>query len=156
VSWSDNPRKGGPVYRWLESVLDWDRYEFTFVGNTRERFERIRHVPPLPSSSLANLLRQQDVFITATQNDAYSNALVEALSCGLPAIYLDSGGSGEAVKEAGFAFDEQEQIPALLERLSDEYEARQARISLPSLAEIADQYLEVLGLHRFVTGARAR
>jgi glycosyltransferase involved in cell wall biosynthesis len=156
VSWSDNPRKGGPVYRWLESALDWDRYEFTYVGNARERFERIRHVPPLPSAELADLLRQHDVFVTATQNDAYSNALVEALSCGLPAIYLDSGGSGEAVKDAGFAFTEQEQIPALLDRLRGEYEARQALIALPTLGEITDQYLDLLGLQDFVDGDRAR
>jgi glycosyltransferase involved in cell wall biosynthesis len=97
VSWSDNPRKGGSVYRWLESVLDWDQYEFTFVGRAQEDFTRIRHVPPVPSPELANLLRRHDVFVTATENDAYSNALVEALSCGLPAIYLDSGGSSEAV-----------------------------------------------------------
>jgi glycosyltransferase involved in cell wall biosynthesis len=145
-SWSDNPRKGGPTYRWLEQQLEWSRYEFTFVGNTNEPFERIRHVPPLPSHDLADLLREHDVFITATEDDAYSNALVEALSCGLPAIYLDSGGSAEAVKAAGLAFTEREQIPELLDRLVDEYEERQAAIDLPSLDEIVDAYLEVLGL----------
>jgi glycosyltransferase involved in cell wall biosynthesis len=154
VSWSDNPRKGGPVYRWLESVLDRDRYEFTYVGNVQESFDWIRHVPPLPSEELAGLLRAHDVFVTGTQHDAYSNALVEALSCGLPAIYLASGGSGEAVQDAGFAFTEQEQIPALLERLRDEYEERQARISLPSLDEIVDAYLEALGLDEFVRAPR--
>jgi glycosyltransferase involved in cell wall biosynthesis len=154
VSWSDNPRKGGPVYRWLESVLDRDRYEFTYVGNVQESFDWIRHVPPVPSHELADLLREHDVFVTATQHDAYSNALVEALSCGLPAIYLASGGSGEAVKDAGFAFAEQDEIPALLERLRDEYEERQARIALPSLDEIVDEYLDALGLDEFVGAAR--
>jgi len=154
TSWSDNPNKGGPVYRRVEDWLDWGRYEFTFVGNTQERFERIVHVPPLPSAELARLLREHDVFVTATSNDAYSNALVEALSCGLPAVYLDSGGSREAVKEAGFAFTDAEQIPELLDRLVEEYEERQAAISLPTLAEVADGYLEVLGLDEFV-GVRA-
>ena len=149
-SWSDNPKKGAPTYRWLEDHLDWDRFEFTFVGNTLTPFERIRHVPPLPSERLADELRQHDIFITATEHDAYSNALVEALSCGLPALYLDSGGSREAVKEAGFAFSERDEIPGLLDRLVAEYEQRQALISLPSLEEIADQYLEVLGLDDFV------
>lgn len=151
VSWSDNPRKGGPVLRWLEQVLDWGRYELTFVGNTQESFDRIHHVQPLPSQGLADLLRSQDVFVTATQHDAYSNALVEALSCGLPAIYLDSGGSREAVKEAGFAFTEKEEIPGLLDRLRDQYEERQAAISLPSLGETVDAYLDVLGLHEFIS-----
>jgi glycosyltransferase involved in cell wall biosynthesis len=150
ASWSDNPRKGAPTYCWLEQVLDWERYEFTFVGNTSTPFERIRHVPPLPSHELAELFRQHDVFVTATENDAYSNALVEALSCGLPAIYLDSGGSREAVKEGGLAFREREEIPELLERLVGEYEERQARIALPTLEEITDQYLEALGLDEFV------
>lgn len=154
VSWSDNPRKGGPFYRWLESALDWERYEFTFVGNTQEGFDRAAVVPPMPSGELADFLRTQDVFITATENDAYSNALVEALCCGLPAVFLDSGGSKEAVKEAGFGFSEWDEVPALLDRLRDEYEERQARISLPTLAEVTDEYLDVLGLREFV-GARA-
>jgi glycosyltransferase involved in cell wall biosynthesis len=150
ASWSDNPRKGGPTYRWLEDHLDWGRYEFTFVGNVSKPFRRIRHIPPQPSHELAALLRSHDVFVTATEHDAYSNALVEALSCGLPALYLDSGGSGEAVKGAGLAFRAREEIPALLDRLVGEYEERQAAISLPTLEEIGDQYLEVLGLQEFV------
>ena len=150
VSWSDNPRKGGPFYRWLERNLDWTRYELTYVGNTQEAFERATVVAPLPSQELAALLRTQDVFVTATEHDAYSNALVEALCCGLPAVYLRSGGSAEAVKEAGFGFTEWDEVPALLDRLRDEYEERQARISLPSLAEVTDGYLDALGLKEFV------
>jgi glycosyltransferase involved in cell wall biosynthesis len=154
ASWSDNPRKGGPTYRWLEDRLDWDRYEFTFVGRTQERFDRIRHVPPLGSAELADELRRHDIFVTATEFDAYSNALVEGLSCGLPAVYLDSGGSREAVKNAGFGYREREEIPALLDRLVEEYEERQAQISLPTLEQVADGYLDLLGLGEFV-GARA-
>jgi glycosyltransferase involved in cell wall biosynthesis len=154
TSWSDNPNKGAATYRWLEQHLDWTRYEYTFVGNTPVPFERIAHLPPMPSAELAGVLREHDVFVTATANDAYSNALVEALSCGLPALYLASGGSAEAVGEAGFGFRELEEIPALLERLVEDYEERRAAISLPSLEEIVDEYLEVLGLDRFV-GVRA-
>jgi glycosyltransferase involved in cell wall biosynthesis len=107
----------------------------------------------LPSHELAELLRRQDIFVTATENDAYSNAIVEALSCGLPAVYLDSGGSGEAVKDAGFGFTDWDEVPELLDRLRDDYERRQALISLPTLAEVTDRYLAALGLDRFV-GAR--
>lgn len=149
-SWSANPLKGGPTYRWLEEELDWGRYEFAFVGNSSVEFTRARHLPPMQSHELAAFMRTQDIFLTATANDAYSNALVEALSCGLPAVYFDSGGSREAVKNAGFGFRDPEEIPALLDRLVDEYEERQADISLPTLAEIVDGYLEVLELDEFV------
>lgn len=154
TSWSDNSRKGGPTYSWLEEHLDWDRFDFTFVGNISSPLRRARCLAPVSSSELASILREHDVYVTATEYDAYSNALVEALSCGLPAIYLDSGGSSEAVKDAGFGFTVREQIPQLLDRLVAEYEDRQARISLPSLAEIADGYLAVLGLDEYV-GVRA-
>jgi glycosyltransferase involved in cell wall biosynthesis len=146
TSWSDNPRKGGQLLEWLEENLDWESYELTFVGNTSARLERACRIPPVRSHELAGLLREHDIFVTATEHDAYSNALVEALSCGLPAIYLNSGGSSEAVKDAGFGFLDRDEVPDLLDRLVDEYEARQARIDLPSLETIADRYLDVLGL----------
>jgi glycosyltransferase involved in cell wall biosynthesis len=150
VSWSENPNKGGPVFRRLASVLDPDRYELTFVGNSSTPLEHARHVPPLPSRELADLLRTQDVFFTATRHDAYSNALVEALSCGLPAVYLESGGSSEAAGEGGLGFIDEEEIPQLLERIGNEYEAIQSRISLPSLSQVTDGYLSALGLDEFV------
>lgn len=154
ASWSPNAKKGGPVYRWLEDNLDWSRFELTFVGNVASDFTRLRRLPALPSFELAELFRTHDVFLTATENDAYSNALVEALSCGLPAVYLESGGSAEAVKQAGFGFREREEIPTLLDRLVEQYEERQAMISLPSLVEVVDDYLEALGLDNFVSSAR--
>lgn len=152
ASWSANPRKGAPTFKWLEENLDPTSYELTFVGNAPVEFARAKHVPPLPSVELAQLLRAHDVFFTATEHDAYSNALVEALSCGLPAIYLDSGGSAEAVKEAGFGFHDREEVPPLLARLREEYLERQAAISLPSLAGVTDDYLDALGLADFVGG----
>jgi glycosyltransferase involved in cell wall biosynthesis len=146
TSWSDNPNKGSAVYRWLEDHLDWERFEYTFVGRAAERFTRIRALPPTPSDQLAQLLRQHDIFITASRNDPCSNALIEALSCGLPAIYLRSGGHPEIVGNAGFGFEAPEEIPALLDRLAAEYTARQAQIALPTLPEVADRYLAVMGL----------
>jgi glycosyltransferase involved in cell wall biosynthesis len=69
---------------------------------------------------------------------------LEALACGLPAIYLVSGGHPEIVKEAGFGFQDQTEAPEYLDRLVAEYESRQAQIDLPPLAQVADQYLAVM------------
>lgn len=145
-SWSDNPHKGAAVHSWLEQHLDWDRFEYTFVGRSPEHFKRIRVQPPLPSQELAGVLRQHDIFVFASQNDSCSNSLIEALSCGLPAIYLRSGGSPEIVGDAGLAFATPEEIPALLEQVAEEYESRQNRISVPSIAEVADRYLDIMGM----------
>ena len=103
-------------------------------------------MPPLPSPQLAEQLRQHDIFVTASRHDPCSNALLEALACGLPALYLQSGGHPELVGEAGLGFTEPDEVVAQLPRLVADYQAYQALIKVPSIAEIADQYLAVLGL----------
>lgn len=144
TSWSDNPRKGGPIYKWLDQHLDWDRFEYTFVGNTSEEFEHIRRVPPVPSEKLADILRQHDIYLTASRNDPCSNALIEALTCGLPAFYLNSGGHPELVGYGGLPFNEVEEILPLLDVLVENYEMFQNVIVVPSLAEVTEKYLTLL------------
>ena len=39
TSWSTNPNKGGATYKELETLLDWDRIEYTFVGRTEVQFD---------------------------------------------------------------------------------------------------------------------
>ena len=146
TSWSDNPRKGGETYAWLGRTIDRDRYEFTFVGRAAVPVDAEHGLGPLPSEELADVLRRQDVYVTASLNDPCSNALLEALACGLPALYARSGGHPELVGEAGLGYDEREELPELLDRLVAELDERRAAIRVPSLAEVADRYLETLGL----------
>lgn len=146
TSWSLNMNKGAPVYQWLDEHLDWKRFEFTFVGQSPVVFKNIRMIPPVDSHSLAGLLREHDIYVTASKNDPCSNSLIEALSCGLPAVYLRSGGHPEIVKQAGAAFEAEEQIPGLLDRIAEGYESFQSKISLPSIEEVSVEYLRILEL----------
>jgi len=144
TSWSPNRRKGADVYEWLDQNLDFNHYEMTFAGNTEARFKNIRCIPPLPSAELSDLLRQQDIYITASQHDPCSNALIEALSCGLPALYRKSGGHPEIVGSAGYGFDNAEEIPELLDTLVNNYEECRTNISVPHIDSVAQQYLSIL------------
>ncbi len=144
TSWSDNPRKGAEVLEWLDRHLDLDSYEVTFAGNTQARLERIRVVGPLGSEPLAELMRQQDLYLAPSQDDPASNALLEALACGLPAAFRRSGGHPELVGEAGIGFDDAEELPDVFARLAAELDARRAAIRVPALVDVADRYLEVL------------
>jgi glycosyltransferase involved in cell wall biosynthesis len=146
-SWSDNPRKGVGALEWLDRNLDPDRFELTFAGRApATHFERIRAVGPLGSSALAELLRTQDIYIAPSWDDPCSNALLEALACGLPAAYRDSGGHPELVGAAGVPFHEDGDVGAAIERLVSEIDARRAAIETSSISEVADRYLEVLGV----------
>jgi glycosyltransferase involved in cell wall biosynthesis len=144
TSWSDNPNKGAEVFSWLDRHLDWDRYELTFLGRSPEPFARIRTRGPLATGPLAAELRRHDLYIAASRNDPCSNALLEALACGLPAAYLASGGHPELVGAGGLPFERADEIPAVLEQLVTELAERRAAIQLASLSDVADSYLEVL------------
>ena len=144
TSWSNNARKGGPVYKWLEEHLDWDRFEMTFVGNSSLSFDRIRTVPPVPSEQLADMLRQHDIYITASQNDPCSNAVVEALACGLPVLYRNDGGHPELVSYGGLSFNDHEEILPQLEQIAANYDMFQRLIVVPTIDEVAEKYLTLL------------
>jgi len=143
-SWSNNARKGGPIYKWIEDHLDWDRFEYTFVGRASEPFDHIRLIDPVPSEELADLLRQHDIYITASQNDPCSNAVIEALACGLPVLYMNDGGHPELVGAGGLPFTEHEEILPQLDRLVEHYEMFQHLITVNSLDDVAEKYLTLL------------
>ncbi len=143
-SWSDNPNKGGPVYKWLEEHLDWSKYEFTFVGRCSENLTKAKVIAPVSSEKLASILNEHDVYITASQNDPCSNALIEAMSCGLPAIALRSGGHPELIGFGGLCFERQEEIPSILEEIFRHHEAYRILLSPPSMDNVAARYLELI------------
>jgi glycosyltransferase involved in cell wall biosynthesis len=146
TSWSDNPRKGADILQWLDAHHDPSRVGLVFVGNTQVHFDRIRTIAPVPSREVAEILRSNDVYLATSRDDPCSNALLEALACGLPAVYLRSGGHPELVGDAGIGFDEPADLPDVFERVRRELDERRAAIRVPALSKVADRYLEVLQL----------
>jgi len=142
TSWSSNVKKGFDVYRYLDDHLDWSRYEMTFVGNSPFSFRNIRWLQPQTSVELSKTIKQHDIFITASQSDPCSNALIEALSCGLPAVALNDGGHPEVIGDGGVFFEKMEEIPERIETLIRDYDAFQDKIPIFDIAATAGNYLE--------------
>lgn len=141
TSWSSNAKKGFSSYQYLDQVLDWNKYEMTFVGNSPVSFEHIVHKPPMKSEELAKEIKQHDIYISASQKDPCSNSLIEALSCGLPAVCLKDGGHPELVESGGLLFEEQEEIPKLLEEIADNYSKYQQSIQIISMEAVVNKYV---------------
>ncbi|HEX6702076.1 MAG TPA: glycosyltransferase family 4 protein [Gaiellaceae bacterium] len=146
TSWSDNPRKGAGALERIARRLDPARFELTFVGRTAVDLGPARVVPPRGSREVAALLRAHDAYVAASLNDPCSNALLEALACGLPALYARSGGHPELVGDGGLGFDDPVEAPELASRLAEEWSELRERISVVPLREVADRYLAALGL----------
>jgi glycosyltransferase involved in cell wall biosynthesis len=147
-SWSQNLRKGADLLQWLDREVDPAEAAITFVGQTTQQFRRITHAPPVDSAGVAALLRAHDVYLAASRDDPCSNALLEALACGLPAAYLESGGHPELVGDGGLPFREPDELSGVFDRLSADLDGFRSRISVPALTDVADAYGEVLGLAR--------
>jgi glycosyltransferase involved in cell wall biosynthesis len=145
-SWSVNTRKGADTFAWLDRHLDRTRYELTYLGQPPVAFEWIRAIGPLASDEVADELRRSDVYVAASRDDPCSNALLEALACGLPAAYLESGGHPELVGRGGLPFRSDEELPEVLDLLVAGLDGFREAIATPSLASVADRYLEVFGL----------
>jgi len=143
-SWSANPRKGGAFYKWLEENLDANKYEFTFVGRCSEKLVKANVIEPIPSNKLSKLLKQHDIYITASKQDPCSNALIEALSCGLPALGLNDGGHPEIIKDGGLTFNGTEDLLEKLDILTENYDEYQAKIEVPHIKDVSVKYLELL------------
>jgi glycosyltransferase involved in cell wall biosynthesis len=143
-SWSDNPRKGAALYTWLDTHLDWNRFAYTFAGNVASRLRNMHTVPPVASEELAELLRGHHIFVTASRNDPCSNAVIEALSCGLPVLYLNDGGHPELVGFGGLPFHGTDDVIPQLEALCNSYEMIRRLIVAPDMDHVVERYLTLL------------
>lgn len=144
TSWSANMNKGFRAYEYLDRNLDFNKYEMCFVGNSPILFHNIRLIKPLDSKQLGDFLRGQDIYITGSAKESCSNALIEAMFCGLPSIAPRDGGNTEIVGRGGALFDQPEEIPALLEKITGSYDKYLSRIRLPNLEEAGAMYAEFI------------
>ena len=142
TGWAVNRKKGDDIYKYLDEHLDFTKYHFIFLGRTKENFKNIHQFPPQESRVVGSMLRGSEIFITATEDDACSNSLIEALHCGLPAVARNSGGHPEIVKGAGEYFEGKDDVVDAIERVSANIAGYKGQINLPSIREVAQQYFE--------------
>ncbi len=140
--WSSNLRKGFEIYKYLDENLNFLKYEMTFVGNSPIEFKNIKHIKPVQSEKLAEILKQHDIYITASQNDPCSNSLIEALSCGLPAVVLNGGGHPELIQEGGELFYTKQDIIKKIDKIAKNYYHYQSKIPELSMKKISQDYYE--------------
>lgn len=142
VSWSKNPLKGFDFYEYLDKNLDFAKYQMTFVGRSPVEFKNIKMVEPQMPEKIAEILKQSDIFVFASKFESCSNALIEAISCGLPCVALNSSSNPEVVAKGGELFENSKDLLGKIDKVAKNYWVYQKNLPVFSLEKIAKKYFD--------------
>ena len=109
--WGANINKGFDVYKKLDQLIGnetWNKkINFTYIGNLPKNFnfKNAIHLNPLSGNELASEIKKNHVYITGSLNEPSGNHHIEGAQCGLPIMYINSGGIDEYCKGFGVDYD---------------------------------------------------
>lgn len=107
--WGNNWNKGFEIYTQLDKLLnekEFNNINFTYIGNlpTNFSFNNSVHITPLSGKDLADELKKHHIYLTASLNEPSGNHHIEGALCGLPILYINSGGIPEYCRGFGVEF----------------------------------------------------
>uniref|UniRef100_A0A7S2YTR9 Glycosyl transferase family 1 domain-containing protein n=2 Tax=Entomoneis paludosa TaxID=265537 RepID=A0A7S2YTR9_9STRA len=146
-SHSTGARKGFDTMMWLDENLDFGKYDFVYMGRYPDSFvpKHIKIMDEKDSNAVADFLRTADIYLASSRLEPASNAVSEALACGLPVLYQDGSSHRELVGNAGIAYSRPG--PGLLQALEEvveNYDTYVKAIHVPTMNDIARQYLAIM------------
>ena len=96
-----------------------ERVAFTYIGNLPKKFKFVNStvIEPLSGKPLADKIKENYIYLTASINEPSGNHHIEAAQCGLPILFIDSGGIPEYCEGFGVKFSLEN-----FEQKLDEYE----------------------------------
>jgi len=147
--WSDNYMKGFDIYNYLDQHLDFQNYEFSYMGRYNKQYapKNIKLIPPKYGMEVGNVLRAHDIYITGAKFEACGMHHIEAASCGLPVIYhKDGGGIVEMCKSHGVEVENEQQVLHAIEKIIKNYNVYCQKIDYDRLSEEESykKYLNVM------------
>lgn len=123
---SNNYLKGFHIYNELDKILPkLENIEFTFVGNYNSKYKpkHIKLLPCVNGLKLGDIIRMNDIYLTASQNEPCGMHQLEGMSCGLPLLYCKgSGGIKETCSaNTGEEFSNIEEMLEKLNKIKNNY-----------------------------------
>tara|TARA_B100001939_G_scaffold300000_1_gene275715 strand:- start:374 stop:1423 length:1050 start_codon:yes stop_codon:yes gene_type:complete len=132
--WGTNKNKGYDVYEYIDKLISKEPWknmiEFTFIGNLPKNytFRDSKVIKPLYGKELGDELKKNHIYITGSLFEPSGNHHIEAAQCGLPILYIDSGGTSEYCKNFGIKYtidNLEDKLALFMENSSEYYEMMQ-------------------------------
>ena len=125
--WSSHINKGFEIYKLIDDLIATKKWknnlQFTYVGNVSDEFKfyNTEIKKPLAGVELAEEIKRHHIYVTASINEPSGNHHIEAAQCGLPILYLESGGIPEYCKGYGVGFidDFESKLDEIIEKYSN-------------------------------------
>ena len=124
--WGNNLNKGFDIYSYLDRSIQ-EKYKneikFTYIGNVNKdlEFNSTEVIKPKAGKELANLIKQNHIYLTASINEPSGNHHIEGAQCGLPILYRNSGGMPEFTEGFGVEFQGIEDFFQSLDEIKNVY-----------------------------------
>ena len=93
--WSTNPKKGFDIYEKFDKWCEGKNISFHYIGQLPPNVKFNNYTKPISAEALSEELPKHDIYLTASEEEAGANHVLEALASGLPVIYRKNGGSIE-------------------------------------------------------------
>ena len=149
--WSTNIKKGFSAYDYLSRFCKNKslEFEFTFVGRVPEGFkpDGMKIIDPRDVSFLAEFLPRQDIYVTASLEEAGANHVLEAMAAGLPIVYHENGGSiSEYCSEYGISFTDNASLIASIQSIKNSYKIYKNRVLQydQTIDRTIDAYMDII------------
>jgi glycosyltransferase involved in cell wall biosynthesis len=147
ISWSTNLKKG------FQTIADFSTHpevESYFIGRWNDEInpKNVKIIPPKKHDILATYYKECDIFLHPAINDFCPNVVFEAMSCGLPIIYSNTGGTPEIASQYGISLPETmtaDSIGEMVTVIKQQYQELTQRLVNDannfSIQTVADKYI---------------
>ena len=149
--WSTNPKKGFKFYSVLDDIAGkGDKINFTYIGRLPEgfRFKNSEYIEASGDNKfLAKTISENDIYLTASEEEAGANHVLEAMACGLPVIYHKNGGSIlDYCEDFGAPYGSEVEMLKSIKHVCDNYSLYKSRVMCynNTITNVIDQYVEAI------------
>jgi len=149
--WSTNIRKGFELYRQLDNLISaMPRWEFTYVGSLPKNFvfSNTNYIPATgDNKKLGKIISDSTIYLTASEEEAGANHVLEGMAAGLPVVYHSNGGSvKEYAERFGAGFNDTQTMIDAISNVFNNYQLYKNRVMqyTDNIDTVCKKYLEII------------
>ena len=149
--WGANWNKGFEYYLLIDKYMEDEKWKnkikFTYIGNVPKNihFKNTKVLNPLSGLELSNEIKKNDLYLTGSINEPSGNHHIEGAQCGLPILYINSGGIPEYCNGYGVMFNDKNDFEDKLNESIKNYDSISIKVKdYPLSAELMSKdFLEL-------------